>query len=89
MQSVTYNNFEQGWQYDMVRWYSTIRLNFWEEVWYTFFAMVRVWFVFFVIVRVRHIGTLFEFQIPDFLHIALAFCKQRQKTAETDVKCVN
>ena len=40
-------------------------------------------------VRVRYVGTLFEFKIPDFSHIAPAFCKQRQKAAEADVKYVN
>ena len=40
-------------------------------------------------VWVRYVGTLFELKIPDFLDIALAFCMQRQKTAEADAKCVN
>ena len=40
-------------------------------------------------VRVRYVGTLFELNIPDFLHIAPAFCMQRQKTAEAEVKCLN
>ena len=40
-------------------------------------------------VRVRYVGTMFELKIPDFSHIASAFCMQRQKTAEGDVKCVN
>ena len=44
---------------------------------------------FFVKIRVRYGGTLFELKIPDFLHIARAFCIQRQKTAETDAKCMN
>ena len=40
-------------------------------------------------VRVRYVGTLFELKIPDFSHIAPAFCTQKQKTAETDAKCMN
>ena len=40
-------------------------------------------------VRVRYVGILFELKIPDFSHIVPDFCMQRQKTAETDVKCVN
>ena len=40
-------------------------------------------------VRVRYVGTLFELKIPDFLLIAPAFCMQRQKTAEAEIKCVN
>ena len=64
-----------------VRWYGTL-----------FFGdgtgtLVR--YAFFVMVRVRYVGTLFELKIPDFLHIAPAFCMLRQKTAEAEVKCVN
>ena len=44
---------------------------------------------FFEKVGVRYVGTLFELKTPDFLHIAPAFCMQRQKTAEADAKCVN
>ena len=44
---------------------------------------------FLVKVRVRYVGTLFELKIPDFSHIAPAFCIQRQQTAETDAKCLN
>ena len=54
-------------------------------------------------VRVGHVGTVrlffkgtgtvrwhaFELKTPDFSHIAPIFCKQRQKTTETDAKCVN
>ena len=40
-------------------------------------------------VRVRYVGTLFEFKIPGILHVALAFCMQRQKAAKADAKCVN
>ena len=82
----------------MVHWYATVRRNFCKEVQYT--GMVRfflrwygygmlVWYVVFVMVQVRYVGTLFELKIPDFSHIAPAFCKQRQKTAEADVKYVN
>ena len=46
-------------------------------------------YAFFVMVRARYVGTLFEFKLPDFSHIALDFCMQRQKTAEADDKCVN
>ena len=42
-----------------------------------------------VMVRVRYVGMLFELKIPDFSHIAPAFCMQRQNTAEADAKCVN
>ena len=56
---------------------------------YAFFVMVRVRCAFFATVRVRYVGTMFELKIPDFLHIAPAFCMQRQKTAEADAKCVN
>ena len=55
--------------------------------------MVRVWY--FGTVRlcsngtVRYVGTLFEFKIPDFLHIAPAFNMRRQKPAEADAKCMN
>ena len=35
------------------------------------------------------VKTMFELKIPDFSHIAPAFCMQRQKTAEADAKCVN
>ena len=45
--------------------------------------------VFFGMVRERYVGTLYELKIPDFSHIAPAFCTQGQKTAETDAKCVN
>ena len=58
---------------------STVRLNFCEEIRYAFFVMVRV----------PYVGTWFELKIPDFLHIAPAFCMQRQKTAKAEVKCVN
>ena len=44
---------------------------------------------FFVKVRVRYVGTLFEFKIPDFSHIAPAFCIQRPKTAKTEAKGLN
>ena len=46
-------------------------------------------YAFFVMVRVRYVGTWFELKIPDFSHIALAFCMQRQKTAKVEVKRVN
>ena len=46
-----------------------------------------VWYAFIVMVRVRYVGTLFELKIPYFLHIALVFCMQRQKTAEANAKC--
>ena len=45
--------------------------------------------LFFVKVRVQYVGTLFELKAPDFSHIAPDFCMQKQKTAETDAKCVN
>ena len=51
--------------------------------------IVRVRYAFFEMVRVRYVGALFELKIPDFSHIAPAFCMQRQKTAEADAKCVN
>ena len=50
-------------------------------------SLVR--YAFFVMVRIRYVGTLFELKIPDFSHIAPTFCIQRQKTAETDAKCMN
>ena len=53
----------QGWQYGMVHWYGTVRLDFCLEVRYAFFVMVRV----------RYVGTLFELKIPDFSHIAPDF----------------
>ena len=46
-------------------------------------------YAFFVMVRVRYVGTWFELKIPDFSHIAPAFCMQKQKTAKAEVKCVN
>ena len=46
-------------------------------------------YAFFVMVRVRYVGTWFELKIPDFSHIAQAFCMQKQKTAKAEVKCVN
>ena len=67
----------------------TVRFNFCKELRYAFFVMVRVRYAFFVMVRVRYVGTLFGLKIPDFSQIAPAFCVQRQKTAEADVKCVN
>ena len=63
-----------------VHWYGTLFLR-----WYG----MLVWYVVFVMVQVRYVGTLFELKIPDFSHIAPAFCKQRQETAEADVKYVN
>ena len=51
--------------------------------------MLRVRHAIFAIVQVRYVGTLFELKIPDFLHLAPAFCVQRQKTAEADAKFVN
>ena len=56
---------------------------------YAFFVMVQVCYAFFVVVWVWYVGMLFELKIPHFLHIAQAFCMQRQKTAEGDAKCVN
>ena len=41
---------------------------------YAFSVMVRVRYAFFVKVRVRYVGALFEVKIPDFSHIAPAFC---------------
>ena len=38
-----------------------------------------VQYALFVKVRVQYVGTLFELKIPDFSHIAVAFCMQRQK----------
>ena len=70
-------------RYGPGRWYGTVRLNFAKR----YGTLVR--YAFFVMVRVRCVGTLFELKIPDFLHIAPAFCMQRQKTAEAEVKCVN
>ena len=46
-------------------------------------------YAFFVTVRVRCVGTLLEFKITDFSHIAQYFCMQRKKIAEADAKCVN
>ena len=46
-------------------------------------------YAFFVMVRVRYVGTWFELKIPNFSHIAPAFCMQRQKTDKAEVKCVN
>ena len=63
--------------------------QFWLRSTIRFFVMVRVWYAFFVKVRVRYVGTLFELKTPDFSQIALGFCVQRQKTAETDAKRVN
>ena len=59
--------------------YGTVRLSFCLEVRYAFFVMVRV----------QYVGTLFVLKIPDFLLIAPNFCRQRQKTAAADDKCVN
>ena len=67
---------------DTVRWYGTLFL--W---WYGYGTLVR--YAFFVMVRVRYVGTWFELKIPDFSHIAPAFCMQRQKTVKAEVKCVN
>ena len=53
--------------------------------------------------RLRYVGTVrlfckdtgtvrwyaLKIKTPDFLHIAPAFCIQKQKTAETDAKWVN
>ena len=40
--------------------------------------------------QMRHLSLIRSgSKIPDCLHIAPAFCKQRQKTAEADTKCVN
>ena len=64
-----------------VRWYGTFSLQ-----WYWYGTLVR--YAFLVNVRVGYVGTLFELKTPDFSHIALALCIQRQKTAETDAKCV-
>ena len=68
---------------------SMVRLNFCKEIRYAFFVMVQVRYAFFVMVRVRYVGTWFELKIPDFLHIAPAFCMQRKKTAKAEVKCVH
>ena len=57
------------------------RINYWLTDW-----LVR--YAFFVKIQVRYVGTLFEWKISDFSHIAPALCMQRQKTAETDAKCV-
>ena len=56
-----------------------------------------VQYALFVKVWVQYVGTLFELKIPDFSHIAVAFCMQRQKkkqqqqqkTAGTDATCMN
>ena len=68
---------------NMVRRYGTVRLNFAKKY------VTLVQYAFFVKVRVRYVGTLFELKVQDFSHNAPAFCIQRQKTAETDAKCVN
>ena len=73
------HRFLQGWQYDTVRYASIFAKKYGTLVRYAFFVKVRV----------PYVGTLFEFKTPDFSHIAPAFCVQRQKTAETDAKCVN
>ena len=64
---------------DTVRYVSIFGKKYGTLVRYAVFAMVRV----------RYVGTLFELKIPDFSHIAPDFCMQRQKTAETEAKCVN
>ena len=72
-----------------VRYASIFAKRYGTLVRYAFFVMERVRYAFFVMVRVRYVGTLFELKIPDFSHIAPAFCMQTQKTAEAEVKCVN
>ena len=67
---------------DTVRWCGTLFL--W---WYGYSTLVR--YAFFAMVRVRYVGTWFELKTSDFSHIVPAFCMQRQKTAEAEVKCVN
>ena len=67
---------------DTIRWYGMLFL--W---WYGYGTLVR--YAIFVMVRVRYVGTWFELKIPDFSHIAPAFCMQRQKTDKAEVKCVN
>ena len=72
-----------------VRYASIFANKYGTLVRYVFFVMVRVRYAIFVMVRVRYVGTWFELKIPDFWHIAPAFCMQRQKTAKAEVKCVN
>ena len=59
----------------MVRYASISAKKYGTLVRYAFSVMVRVRYAFFVKVRVWYVGTLFELNIPDFSHIALAFCK--------------
>ena len=67
-----------GWQYGAVR--STVQYAsiFAKKYgtpflyWYKYGTLVR--YASFVMVRVRYVGTLFELKIPDFSHIAQAFC---------------
>ena len=40
--------------------------------------------------QLRHFSRIrSDLKIPDFLHIAPAFCMQRQKTVKPEAKCVN
>ena len=64
----------------LVRYASIFAKKYGTLVWYVFFVIVRVRYALFE--KARYVGTLF----PDFLHIALAFCMQGQKTVETDAK---
>ena len=77
-----------------VRYASIFAKRYGTLVRYAFFVMIPVRYVSTVRLfcngtLVRYVGTWFELKIPDFLHIAPAFCMQRQKTAEAEVKCVN
>ena len=67
------------------RYGTLVRYAFFVIVWLRYVGTVRL----FVMVRVRYVGTWFELKVPDFSHIAPAFCMQRQKTAKAEVECVN
>ena len=76
---------KQGWQYGTIRYVGTVR---YASIFAKKYGML-VRYAFFVMVRVRYVGTLFKLKVPDFSHIAPAFCIQKQKTAETDANCMN
>ena len=66
------------------RYGALVRYAWFVMVWVRYVGTVRL----FVMVLVRYVGTWFELKIPDFSHIARAFCMQKQKTAKAEVKCV-
>ena len=81
---LAFDSIDQGWQYGTPQFLLRSTVRFFCNVTGT----VRL-FRQGSGLRVRYVGTLFELKIPDFSHIAPAFCIQRQKTAETDAKCLN